>query len=321
MTEMKTLRAASVGVGIVLSMGCAAGGEDAGGGASSDAGRSEASAGDVGAQDSGSVLEGGLAVDALADVGPSGDGCAEETKRVYVVSKQKDLHRFDPAALTFTKVGALACDAGAATPFSMAIDRKGTAWVLYSDGRIFHASTKDASCMPTKYVADQEGWRTFGMAFASDGASSESLYVAEMDKALGKIDTATLKLAPIGAYGKTSVPAELTGRGDGKLFAFFQRTAFSTAGPRISELDPKTGKIVAEKNPPGVDVGSGWAFAQWGGSYWLFTASGTSSSGSTTSKVTEYDFDANTAKDVVADVGFKIVGAGVSTCAPTSRPK
>lgn len=312
---------ASLGVAIVFLAGCAAGGEDSGGSSALDSGRSDSTSGaDTAVSDSGSGSEGGFTVDALADVGTSGDVCAEETKRVYVVSKQKDLYRFDPATLAFTKVGALGCDAGTATPFSMAIDRKGTAWVLYSDGRIFHASTKDASCTVSKYVADQEGWHTFGMAFAADGATSESLYVAEMDKALGRIDTATLKLTPVGAYGKTSVPAELTGRGDGKLFAFFQRTAFSTAGPRISELDPKTGKILGEKNPPGVDVGSGWAFAHWGGSYWLFTAS-TSSSGTTTSKVTEYDFDANTAKDVVADVGFKIVGAGVSTCAPTSRPK
>lgn len=306
--------AASFGL-IVLLTGCGAEGGEASGSPTVDAGRSDTSTSS--STDSGSGSDGGFAVDApLADVATGGDVCAEETKRVYVVSKQKDLYRFDPAALTFTKVGALGCDAGSATPFSMAIDRKGLAWILYSDGRIFHASTKDASCTVSKYAADQEGWHTFGMAFAADTATTETLYVAEMDKALGKIDTATLKLSPIGAYGKTSVPAELTGRGDGKLFAFFQRTSFSTAGPRISELDPKTGKILTEKNPPGVDVGSGWAFAQWGGSYWLFTAAST-----TSSKVTEYDFDANTAKDVVADVGFKIVGAGVSTCAPTSRPK
>lgn len=308
---------ASLGLLLVMASGCAAGGEDSGS-SPFDAGRTDGSSADSGTlADSSAGLDGGFTVDApLADVATGGDVCAEETKRVYVVSKQKDLYRFDPATLAFTKVGPLGCDAGAATPFSMAVDRKGIAWVLYSDGRIFHASTKDATCTVSKYVADQESWHTFGMAFAADSATTETLYVAEMDKALGKIDTTSLKLSPIGPYGKTSVPAELTGRGDGKLFAFFQRTSFSTAGPRISELDPKTGAILGEKNPPGVDVGSGWAFAQWGGSYWLFTAATT-----TSSKVTEFDYDAGTTKDVVADVGFKIVGAGVSTCAPTSRPK
>lgn len=301
---------------------CAAGSSDGGSSSATDSGSSDVTPRDGStetAADTGAVVDdGGFSIDAPTFDAISGDGCAEDTKRVYVVSKAKELHRFDPAALTFTKVGALTCPAGTATPFSMAIDRAGVAWILYNDGHIFHASTKDASCTATKYVADQLSWHTFGMAFAADapGSSSETLYVAEIDKALGKIDTKTLTLSAVGEYGKTSVPAELTGRADGKLFAFFQRTAFSTAGSRISELDPKTGKILAEKNPPSVDVGSGWAFAHWGGTYWLFTAPG-----GTNSIVQEYDYDAGTTKTVVADVGFKIVGAGVSTCAPTARPK
>ena len=37
-----------------------------------------------------------------------------------------------------------------ATPNSMAVDRSGTAWVNYSDGRLFKVSTKDAKCTKIK---------------------------------------------------------------------------------------------------------------------------------------------------------------------------
>jgi hypothetical protein len=61
-------------------------------------------------------------------------------------------------------------------------------------------------------------------------------------------------------------------------------------------------------------VGLGFAFAHWGGDYWLFTAP----SGSTV--VTDFVYATATSTDVVLNAGFKVVGAGVSTCAPLVRP-
>jgi hypothetical protein len=54
---------------------------------------------------------------------------------------------------------------------------------------------------------------------------------------------------------------------------------------------------------------TGWAFAFWGGKFYLFTAP----TGSTI--VTEFD-PTTLAQTTVASTGDIIVGAGVSTCAP-----
>ncbi|MGZ3417524.1 MAG: hypothetical protein ACXWUG_08135 [Polyangiales bacterium] len=295
---------------LILLVGCSASKEDNGGtslGAPRDSGGSTT--------DGGLSVEDGFTADTPSSDAVVGSDCAEENKQIYVVSQENDLYRFAPATLTITKVGTLDCPAGSATPFSMAVDRKGTAWVLYSDGSLWKVSTKDASCASTSFVKNQEGFLTFGMGYVSDtpGSTSETLYVAEYGgKGLGKVDS-SLKLSFVGPYGAGGGAAELTGRGDARIFGFFDSNF--TLPVRIAELDKSTGAIKTMKNQPSLSVGSGWAFAHWGGSYWLFTAP----SGS--SQITEYDFDKDTSKVVKTDLGFVIVGAGVSTCAPTERPK
>ncbi len=252
---------------------------------------------------------GGFGVDASADT-IAVDDCAEELKQIFVVTNDNELHRFAPTTKIFTKIGDLSCPAGAfATPFSMGVDRKGTAWVLYNDGKLFKVSTTDAKCAATSYAVGQSGFQTFGMSFARDGLG-ETLFVADYNaKGLAKIDTTTLKLTFIGAFGTGGGAGELTGRGDG-LFAFFNGSP-----PRVASLDKATGKVLTSKNLSGVTIGSGWAFAHWGGTFWLFHAP----SGS--SQVTEYDFEKGTSTVAKTGLGFVIVGAGVSTCAPTERPK
>jgi hypothetical protein len=263
--------------------------------------------------------------DADSGTGTFGDGgvvpppgeCSKDNEQIYVVTRESDLYQFAPQALTFTKVGPINCaGSGAATPFSMAIDRKGTAWVLYNDGRLYNVSTKDGRCSSTGYQPDQANFHTFGMAFVSDvsGGKAETLYVADYDaKGLGKIDTASLKLSFIGAYSGFSAAGELTGRGDARMFAFFNKKP-PVDYVRVSELD-KTAKILATKNLTALDVGSGWAFAHWGGDFWLFTAPNGAS------QVTKYSFDNDTSQTVKQGLGFVIVGAGVSTCAPVTTPR
>jgi hypothetical protein len=251
----------------------------------------------------------GFSVDASPDT-VSMDDCAEELKQIFVVTQENELHRFAPATKTFTRIGELNCPADLfASPFSMGVDRKGTAWVLYNDGKLYKVSTKDATCTPTSFAIGQEGFRTFGMAFARDGLG-ETLFVAEYGgKGLGKIDTTSLKLSFIGSYGSGGGAGELTGRGDG-LFAFFNGSP-----PRVASVDKATGKVLTSKPLSGVTIGSGWAFAHWGGTFWLFHAPGSSS------QVTEFDFEKGTTAVAKTGLGFVIVGAGVSTCAPTERPK
>jgi hypothetical protein len=55
-----------------------------------------------------------------------------------------------------------------------------------------------------------------------------------------------------------------------------------------------------------------WAFALWGGDFWVFLMKGLESS------TTVYQYDSNTGalKSMMQASGRTIVGAGVSTCAP-----
>ena len=258
----------------------------------------------------------------------SGADCADENKQIYVVTQEKGLYRFAPASLAFTKIGTLACPAAStARPFSMAVDRSGVAWVLYNDARIYKVSTADGSCTATSFVPGQSGWTKFGMAFVADapGSASESLFVstgrwndpADPEsgyQALARIDTKSLKLSVVGDTFPST--AELTGTGSAKLFAFVTGDALNPSA--VTEVDRSSGAPIAPKKLGGLsDVGA-FAFAFWGGKFWIFTATGAGPGGT---KVTRYSYDDGASKVMIPDAGFTVVGAGVSTCAPTARPK
>lgn len=253
--------------------------------------------------------------------GTNQEGCTEAAKLVYVVSDRNELFSFAPDRVSFTKVGELNCPAGAATPNSMAIDRAGTAWVNYSDGSLFKVSTNDASCTATSYVPNQAGFQRFGMAFATDSATSqdETLYVVGIigtlgGKGLAKIDLDTMKLTQLGDFSGElkGQGAELTGTGDGRLFGFFTTQPDAT----LAEISVKDGSTSNPTSLNGVNTGNAWAFSFWGGDFWFYTAE--SSDSTVTRKQTSTDGKLSAAKDVG---GFRIVGAGVSTCAPTTPPR
>ncbi len=258
-------------------------------------------------------------VEASADVIPTIDATKRDAARndcpdadstfVYVVTSANELLSFYPPDVSFKVVGILKCPAkNGETPYSMGVDRKGTAYVTYTDGELFKVSTKDASCTPTPFVAGQSDFPTFGMGFATKGLGpEEDLYIASTaDTLLGKIDvTGTFGITKVGLFAPPLTSAELTGTGDGRLYAFYRPTDSTSA---IAEIDKATAKVVASDPLPGVAQGSAWAFAFWGGYFWLFTQPDQQ-------RVTRYD---PVTKKVTLVGGYvsPIVGAGVSTCAP-----
>jgi hypothetical protein len=86
----------------------------------------------------------------------------------------------------------------------------------------------------------------------------------------------------------------------------------------VAEIDKATGATSNDKSLQGVNTGQAWAFSFWGGDFWFYT-----SDGATPSKVTQLNTSGKGEIAVAkSDVGgFRIVGAGVSTCAPTTPPK
>ena len=252
--------------------------------------------------------------------GGGGSACSVESQFVYVLDSEAKLYKFDPPALTFTPIGTLNCPAGFLdTPFSMAVDRNANAWVVYTNGALFKVDTKTAACSSTAFQPGQAGFVTFGMGFSTEGAGStkDTLFVSDSamsgtTKGLATIDPQSLVLTPIGMYDQINARAELTGTGDGKLFGAFEGSPYV-----VAQIDKSQAKILSQapqtpvQYPPG---GSNFAFAFWGGSFWLFVGPGTSTD------VFQYDPQAGTTTKQKSE-SFAIVGAGVSTCAPIKPPK
>jgi hypothetical protein len=219
--------------------------------------------------------------------------CAERAKLVYVLSDDAVIYAFLPTTLEFTKIGLLSCpSAASATPYSMAVDRSATAWVLYDDGNLYRVSTEDASCEGTAFTPEQHGFGRFGMAFVSDapGSEAETLYGAPYEgQGLGKIDLDTFQLDYVGNYDALFDKAELT--------------------------EKQNAKILSQKPMPEIVIGHAWAFAFWGGDFYLFSAPGV------TSRVDRYRPTDGSVVNVKTGIGFSVVGAGVSTCAPLAIPR
>ncbi|MFO0681244.1 MAG: hypothetical protein U0234_04295 [Sandaracinus sp.] len=255
-------------------------------------------------------------------------GCAADTDLVYLVDAGSHLFAFDPRTLALTDRGAIACASAGATgsPYSMAVDRRGHAWVLYDDGRLFLVDIADASCEATGFVPDQQQMHTFGMGFSRGAAgAAERLFVAggpdlgtaERDTRLAILDTRSLTLSPIGSV-TTLGPyyPELTGDAAGGLFGFFPSETYPA---RVSVVRPESGRIGTTWDTVALDPGeriAAWAFARWGGAFYLSLSIADPIVGvASGSELFRLDPDSGEVTYLRRDF-HTFVGAGVSTCAP-----
>ena len=126
---------------------------------------------------------------------------------------------------------------------------------------------------------------------------------------LARIDLPAFSLTSVALLDNSVSAAELTGTGAGQLFGFFADATKTDGSSSIAEIDKLTGQITGRANFPSVQQGTGWAFAFWGGDFYMFTAP------AGTSKVTRFRPSDGSLADVATWPGV-IVGAGVSTCAP-----
>lgn len=239
---------------------------------------------------------------------------------VYVVDVNNNFLSFEPRIDTDPKalkvIGKLSCSTTGATPFSMAVDRKARAWVLYNDGNIYLVSPKDASCTPSGYKPGQMGFTRFGMGFVSDaaGSRSETLYIGSNGiggtNGLAKIDPLTLMLAKFADFppGVTASP-EMSGTGASELYGYFPSSAVDQH--LIVRINKTSGAFdTTWKLAPLPGQPADWAFAHWGGRFYQFVTSGGKN------QIRRYN-PATQTNDVVQDsTPYPIVGAGVSTCAP-----
>jgi hypothetical protein len=237
---------------------------------------------------------------------------------VYLITSSYQLLSFYPPDATFKSIGNIACPTppGNSTPFSMAVDRKGVAFIVFNDGNLYRVSTATAACIGTSFQVGQSGFQTFGMGYATINLGpKEELFIAGdgqngSSTGLGKVDTTFFAVNVIGSFVPQILRAELTGTGTGQLYAFY--TKQDIPGSFIGQIDKTNAHVVAETPLPTVEQNTGWAFAFYGGDFYTFTGA---SAGANSSVVTRYrPGDGSTTK--VGSYPTLIVGAGVSTCAP-----
>jgi hypothetical protein len=264
------------------------------------------------------------------------EDCPEGTDLVYVVDSAYRLLSFDPReeAYTFTQLGNLNCPAsspwpgwgglGAATPFSMSVDRQGIAWVLFTSGQIFHIPVTDTEqCTESNWVPGTDGFELFGMGFVTNSAfgTDETLFIAGgTTQQLQVWDTPRLAglnpsyntLTVRGLMSESDRGPELTGTGGGELFAYFPSPTEST----VANLNRTTGQNAQAWAIPGLGAElRAWAFAHWGGDYFIFVSFEDIATG-VVNQVHRFDRKTGETEVVVDNSPYRIVGAGVSTCAP-----
>lgn len=294
---------------------------DSGGAAGSSAGGdstgSATSGGNAGAGNGGEAGLGGFGGGPMGGAGGGGGDCDDATKgNIYILGDDKQFARFNPKDESLNVMGVLSCpgEDSFSSTFSMSVDRQGFAWVLYQNGNVYKVDTKTIACTATGFQTCQSNFCNFGMGFVADapGSDQETLYVSGVYNSppglgLARIDTKTLALTPIKDYDLLAGKgAELTGTGDARLFGYFQDSPI-----HLAEINKSSAHIVSSTDLNEIPVGTSWAFAFWGGVFYIMSGTG----------IRKYDPVTAITTLINGNVGFNIVGAGVSTCAPTEIPK
>jgi hypothetical protein len=256
---------------------------------------------------------------------------------LYLLDDESRLQSFDPENLTFHVIGQPDCNPAApldswnastgetvARPYAFAVDENALAWVLYTSGEIFRVSTVDAACVGnTGYTPQQNGMDLFSMAFVGRGSGQgESLFLGGGDVSgspggkLASLDpttpTAATLIGNLAASGDFA--AQLGGDSAFELFAFFPGTTAAS----VQQIDKNSGSAIGNSVmlPGGLGAtATDWAFAQWGGGFYIFYTADPAATGATTTLVR---IDRTTsAVDMVDSLGPQaFIAASASTCVP-----
>jgi hypothetical protein len=237
------------------------------------------------------------------------DDCVVTADGIYALARDgRELYLFDPGAQDFTYLGDLDCSAFG-SPNSMGVGRDGVGYVRWSDDTVYEVDLTTLACQPSGYRPRSTSFGAFGMGYATDTAGTwrDKLYIANADT-LARLDTSTWQLQTVGPMPSQS---ELTGNAAGELWAFFplERPA---AIARLSKSTGQPEQILSLPNFPAPQDIDAFAFAQWGGDFYLFVRTYGVGSSTDILRVTA----AGTMTTVASRIGVDIIGAGVSTCAP-----
>jgi hypothetical protein len=251
--------------------------------------------------------------EAVPEDPPPADDCDTTDDRIYVIDRDAAmLYVFDPATNGLTRVGELTCDSWS-TPASMGVSRDGHAYVRYDDETVFDVDLATMRCSETTYSDRTTRFGAFGMGYATATAGTwrDQLYIAN-GSTLATLDTGTWRVSNLGRMPSQS---ELTGNAAGELWAVLPLESPA----ELRRLDPSTGAaldtIQLRSFPDPMEIDT-FAFAAWGGELFVFVR--VYGMGESTA-VYRVDSASGRMERVVEGLGINVVGAGVSTCAPTAR--
>ena len=237
--------------------------------------------------------------------------CTEAGQYIYTVDNDGRFSRFDPLTLSYLDVAPLRCPTSA-SPFSMNVDQNAVAWIIFSDGKLFRVDTATGDCRATGYRPNQAGFFTYGMGSTFDSSTGlYTLFLANTTSVLGTLAFPSLTVTSIGSFPLAS--SELAGTGDGQLWAFVPPRGSAAV---LARLDPSNAALLERYELPTIDSVGGWAIKFFGGSFYVFI-------GADIWKVERSSLDpmqlhpVRPPIKVLVSEGRDIVGAGVSTCAPT----
>lgn len=208
-----------------------------------------------------------------------GDTCAcvPDNERILVLSDDGEIWAYEPATDTFELLAGVVCP-GLQTPYSMAVDRQGVAWILYADdGEVYRFDPGDPGpCSLAGVSAKAAGFSLFGLSFSPEDAggcdrlflfdySGEGPFAEAPDiGALGVFDPATEQVTHLGPTDYDG--GELAGTGDGRLFAF------AGVGPaKLIEYDKSDATPLSVLPLDGLRKTRASAFAFHGGDAYFFT--------------------------------------------------
>jgi hypothetical protein len=262
--------------------------------------------------------------------GGGGDGCTDAAKLIYTIDQDGTFSSFKPDQKNinnsvFTNIGKLNCNAGGLyQPFSMSVDRAANAWVEYVDqsgfgkNKLFKVSTADATCTATTFTGGQQGFNEFGMGFVSNtaGSTDETLFIAGGSTIGGSSNLGTLDITSFMITKGSALTGdpELTGTGLAELWGFFPDLTMNSMQAHVAKIDKMSGMESNSISLPTVaGMANAWAFAFYGGEFYVFLAK---QNGAT---IVYHVTTAGGTQpvDQLDTTTRHIVGAGVSTCAPT----
>lgn len=236
------------------------------------------------------------------------DDCTETSDLIYAVDKNsQNMYLFDPNTASFSLLGSLPCDdwGWEGDPGSMGVSRNGFAYVRYSGGLLYEVNVSDLSCEESRF--SEHNFGAYGMGYATDHSNTwqDQLYIANSNS----IASLNVHSGEYTTIGNMPSQSELTGNADGELWAFLPLEQPA----QLVQVDQNNGSIVESLSVTSfslVDLDT-FAFAYWGGDFYLFVRL----YGESTNV---YKVDKNGNQSLILEgSGLNIVGAGVSTCAPT----